>query len=86
MEGLDTCGIDASNSFFFYRDAQLKRERQQDLLKGKTQGGKDLYVSDKSGENVLSKTRLNTLLTSEGIFGSKPIAELHPYTTLVSTS
>jgi hypothetical protein len=69
------------------QDAQLKHKRQQELIKGKTQEGKDLFDSDKSGErSKLSKTRLSTLLTSEGIFGSKPIAELHPYTTLVSTS
>ena len=28
-------------------------------------------------------SKLNTYLTSEGIFGSKPIAELHPYTTVM---
>jgi hypothetical protein len=69
------------------QDAQLKHKRRQELIKGKTQEGKDLFANNKTGErSVLSKTRLNTLLTSEGIFGSKPIAELHPYTTLVSTS
>ena len=39
---------------------------------------KDVFVNDGSGgkRTILSENRLNNLLTSEGIFGSKPIAEL----------
>ena len=38
--------------------------------------GKDIFLKDGSGEHRLSKRRLDSILTSEGIFGSKPIAGL----------
>ncbi|CAB9505272.1 Receptor-type guanylate cyclase gcy [Seminavis robusta] len=43
---------------------------------------KDVFRNDrKGGEHRLSENRLHRLMTSEGVFGTKPIAELHPYTT-----
>ncbi|CAB9496134.1 Receptor-type guanylate cyclase gcy [Seminavis robusta] len=66
------------------QDAQIKARRLKDLKSANKQKQKDVFVNGETGErSVLSKSRLNTLLTSEGIFGSKPIAELHPYTTLM---
>ena len=47
----------------------------------------DIFHVDGNGDrNHLSEERLKKLMTSEGLFGSKPIAELHPYTTLMYVS
>ena len=63
------------------QDAQLKGQRDRE----KTQMGMDVFVAGEDEEKRLqSKTMVDSFLTSEGIFGSKPIAELYPYTTLVS--
>ena len=52
-------------------DAETKNMSKMEKAKAK-----DIFVND-------GKRSLNKLLTSEGIFGSKPIAELHPYTTVM---
>jgi len=46
--------------------------RKQDVFSGKS--------------DELNKAKLNDYLTSEGIFGSTPIAELHPYVTIMVSS
>jgi hypothetical protein len=44
----------------------------------------DFFRSNGKGDrNHLSENMLKKLMTSEGLFGTKPIAELHPYTTLL---
>lgn len=56
----------------------------EDALAGSnhvTQGrNKDAFLN--TGKQF-SSTKINPKLSSEGIFGSKPIAELHPYTTVM---
>lgn len=42
----------------------------------------DVFMNNNIG-NQLCEARLNDYLTSEGVFGSRPIAELHPYTTIM---
>ncbi|CAB9514382.1 Receptor-type guanylate cyclase gcy [Seminavis robusta] len=43
----------------------------------------DIFLKDGDGQHRLSEKKLSNYLSSEGIFGSKPIAELHPYTTIL---
>ncbi|CAB9506819.1 Receptor-type guanylate cyclase gcy [Seminavis robusta] len=43
----------------------------------------DIFLKDGEGQHRLSERKLSSYLSSEGIFGSKPIAELHPYTTIM---
>ena len=45
--------------------------------------GKDVFKNLKGGELVLSETRLNQMMSSDGIFGGKAVAELHPYATVM---
>lgn len=64
------------------------RERMiKDHLEEKKRTGaskkQDVFSNNKSGRNDLCEDKLNDFLTSEGIFGSKPIADLHPYTTIM---
>lgn len=44
---------------------------------------KDVFTRSGSGNYKISQRKLKSALTSEGIFGSKPIADLHPYTTIM---
>ena len=44
---------------------------------------KDVFKNLKGGKLVLSETRLNQMMSSDGIFGGKAVAELHPYTTVM---
>lgn len=43
----------------------------------------DIFLNNGKGKPMLSRDILNSYLTSEGIFGSKAIAELYPYTTVM---
>lgn len=43
----------------------------------------DVFLNNGKGGPKLSQDRLDSYLTSEGIFGSKPIAELYPHTTIM---
>lgn len=43
----------------------------------------DVFLNNGKGNDELCRNRLNEYLTSEGIFGSRPIAELYPYTTIM---
>lgn len=44
---------------------------------------KDIFKNLKGGKLVLSEARLNRMMSSDGIFGGKAVAELHPYTTVM---
>lgn len=43
----------------------------------------DVFKNVKGGKQVLSESRLNQMMASDGIFGGKAVAELHPYTTVM---
>ena len=58
-------------------DAKAKNNKVG--VSGKT----DVFKNNGKGSHVLNEAKLNDYLTSEGIFGSRPIAELHPYTTIM---
>ncbi|CAB9528997.1 Receptor-type guanylate cyclase gcy [Seminavis robusta] len=61
----------------------------QDATRAKPRGGKkgsdsDIFKFDgNDSRGVLCQDGLSNLLTSEGLFGCKPIADFHPYTTIM---
>jgi hypothetical protein len=65
------------------RDRIIQDARARKLGRS-TEFSDDLFRDDGTGLDDLSETRLQNYMTSEGIFGSKPIAELYPYTTIMS--
>jgi class 3 adenylate cyclase len=57
-------------------DAEIKAER----LRAQQKAAKDAFINKGVG---IPPGRLSDMLTSEGIFGTRPIAQLHPYTTVM---
>lgn len=64
------------------QDAENKAKRVKEQQEAAKAGAKDAFINN-GGKRKSFNSRLNEMLTSEGIFGSKPIAELFPYTTLM---
>lgn len=64
------------------RDRMIRDARARNNGRSK-EFSDDVFRFDGTGRDHLSERKLNNFLTSEGIFGSKPIAELHPHTTVM---
>lgn len=71
-----------SNLFPAQVRERMIQEATANRAKGNTKKG-DVFLNKGKDGNVLCKDTLNNYLTSEGIFGSKPIADLHPYCTVL---
>ncbi|CAB9519167.1 Receptor-type guanylate cyclase gcy [Seminavis robusta] len=65
------------------RVRMIEDAKNQKSALGAPRKKEDIFLRDGDGQHRLSVKKLNTYLSSEGIFGSKPIAELHPYTTIM---
>ncbi|CAB9502419.1 Receptor-type guanylate cyclase gcy [Seminavis robusta] len=66
------------------RERMIQDAKNRNNLVGASRK-EDVFLKDGvgGGQHGLAENKLGGYLSSEGIFGSKPIAELHPYTTIM---